>query len=202
MTRSIIRHALALSTLALATQAQAVVEAGHWGAFNYPTSQIGDNFSVRVDQTVEGDYTGVFMNYTAGQLKGITFNVDEGAKVYIVQPGDVFTQASSAQAINVFGDTPIPVGTDFYLAAKTRSYTDPGFTYDDSFYTSFGWAHFQADANGQLQLLGSAMAFREVGIIVGTTQAVPEPSALALMGIGLAGLAWRRARAKPASIAG
>lgn len=187
MTRSIIQHALAWSTLALAAQAHAVVETGHWVSYS---ASFG-NFAVNVDQTIDGDYTGVFMDYAAGKLRGITFNLDEGAKMYVVKAGDVFTQASSALATNVFGDEPVLVGTDFYLAAKTRSTTDPGYHFDDTFYSSFGWGHFKVDETGTPQLLASAMAFREGGIIVGTTQAVPEPSALALIGIGLVGVACR-----------
>ncbi|MBC7701301.1 PEP-CTERM sorting domain-containing protein [Aquabacterium sp.] len=199
MKTSFIRQALGIAALAMCAQTHAAVEAGHWRSAT-TAGNIGENFSVWVDQTIEGDYTGVFMNYTAGQLKGITFNVDEGAKLYVVKAGDVFTQASSALATNVFGSTPVPVGTDFYLAAKTRSYTDPGFSYDDSFYTSFGWAHFKVDALGKPQLLGSAMAFREGGIIVGTLQAVPEPGTWALMGLGLAALAWRTRSARQTTV--
>lgn len=116
--------------------------------------------------------------------------------MYVVKAGDVFTQASSASAANVFSNPPLTVGSDFYLAAKTRSYTDPGFSYDDSFYTSFGWAHFKVDALGLPQIQESAMAFREGGIIVGTLQAVPEPSTWAMMGVGLVALVWRRRSAR------
>lgn len=192
--KTIIKLALTLTALA-ATQAHALVEAGHWKPSPF-TGSMGDNFSVSVDQTPEGDFTGVFMNYVNGKLNGVTVNADEGAVMYVVKAGDVFTQASSASAANVFSNPPLTVGSDFYLAAKTRSYTDPGFSYDDSFYTSFGWAHFKVDALGLPQIQESAMAFREGGIIVGTLQAVPEPSTWAMMGVGLVALVWRRRSAR------
>lgn len=199
MKPTIIKLALTLSALT-ATQAHALVEGGHWIPSPYTGSFGGDNFSVSVDQTPEGDYTGVFMHYAAGVLTGVGMNADEGARLYVVKAGDVFTNASSASAAAVGRVTPLNVGTDFYLAAKTRSYTDPGFSYDDSFYSSFGWAHFKVDASGLPQLIDSAMAFREGGIIVGTLQAVPEPSTWAMMGVGLLALAWRSKSARQTKV--
>ncbi|TBO28352.1 PEP-CTERM sorting domain-containing protein [Aquabacterium lacunae] len=185
----------AACTLALAAahlSAHAVVEAGHWRFTQDPAGQFG-NFSVLVDQTVGGDYTGTFFDYdpSAGTLTYKTFNVDEGSEVWVTQPGAVIDNRFKPSLQN--GQTTAVVGTDFYLGAATSSATDPGFSWATlSNRTSFGWAHFRADSSGKLTLVDSAMAFREPGIVVGTLSAVPEPSTWALMALGLASLAVRR----------
>ena len=46
--------------------------------------------------------------------------------------------------------------------------------------------------NGVASVMGSAIAYNEPGIIVGTTQVVPEPSSFALSMLGLIGLAALR----------
>lgn len=187
----------AACTLAFAAahlSAHAVVEAGHW-RFSQGSSGDFENFSVLVDQTVYGDYTGTFFIYdaSAGTLTYNGFNVDEGSEVWVTQPGAVIDNRFKPSL--QIGSTTAVVGTDFYLGAATSSYTDPGFSYATlQNRTSFGWAHFRVDSAGKLTLVDSAMAFREpAGIIVGTlTSPVPEPSAWALMGIGLVGLGWMR----------
>lgn len=201
-------HALALTLgLALTTSAQAVVESGHWTS--YFADRPDDNFSVGVDQTIAGDYTGLFMRYEAGRLTGITHNVDEGADLFLVQAGTEFSQASIAAGAHTFvegvsrqfGDfssaVALPVGTDFYLATRTRTGSDPGFSYTPEgmrVFTVFGWAHFVVDAQGAPRIVDSAMAFQEGGIVVGSLQAIPaipEPATGWLMGLGLGAVTWR-----------
>lgn len=186
-------RALASAALALlaSTQAQAVVEAGHWSLTN-GSAMDNTNLTITVDQTAAGDYTGTFLQHDAQAqtLQFVSMNVDEGSQLFLTQAGAALTNDSiSALPLAAFMVSPTVVGSDFYLGARTRSMSDPGFSWSNpDFYVTFGWAHVQRDAQGNLHIVDSAMGFRESGIVVGTTQAVPEPSTWALMGLGLVGL--------------
>lgn len=192
---SILKFALSAAVLTMAAQAHAVVEAGHWTASITPGSASTLDLYSTMDQTPGGDYTGVFSNYANGVLKGVTYNVDQGSDLFVVQKGAVFSNETvNSQhwpfiygVSTEWGLTPqtATVGQEFYLGGRTRTSYTPGY------FDTFGWAHFKVDATGQLKLLDSAVAFNEGGIIVGTLQAVPEPGTWALMGVGLAALAWR-----------
>lgn len=210
-----IRTCLATMGLALSAQAHAVVEAGHWQARTISGSS--GNFSVAVHQTTGGDLTGVLLAYNSGALSGFLGAATDNVDFFVVKPGAVLSNATLSSGQEPFLGGPSgatgkltlstpTVGRDFYLGVRTRSPKDPGYADAvaagqlSSFFTGFGWAHFQVDAFGAPNLVGSAMAFREGGIVVGTLQAVPEPSTWALMGLGFAGLAWRaRSHAKPAA---
>lgn len=185
-----------LSCLAAAA-AHATVEPGHWSVSQQ--QPIAGNTAISVDQTPSGDYTGTFLDHDAasGTLSFRTLNADEGSELFLVHPGDVLTQTTQGNFLSLYGtyNAPVQVGRDFYLGAGTRSYSDPGLSWANHAWTSFGWAHFKVDDQGQLSIVDSAMAFRESGIVVGTLTAVPEPSTWLLMVTGLAGVAaLRRSR--------
>lgn len=189
------RLAAASALLTAHVAAHAVVSFGHWAVANAPSGTLPDfNLTITLDQTIGGDYTSSFWKYDAqaGTLRFVTLNADEGSVLFLVKPGEVVSQAMvNAPGIHSLGDSSaaVLVGKDFYLGAATSSLSDPGVTWSNyQQRTSFGWAHFQAQADGSLKILDSAMAFREAGIVVGTLQAVPEPGTWMLMGLGLVGL--------------
>lgn len=195
--RSIMASAGALGLLlAGLSPAQAAVESGHWEVINQNVGYAFDhNLGILVDQTPDGDYTGTFLNYDAqaGSLSFVTYNTDEGSTLFVTRPGQFINDQT---LINLpasdrvsFSSNVAQVGTDFYLGVATEKYTDPGFRYDDQHWTVFGWAHFKADAQGKLQIIDSAMSFKEGGIVAGSL-AVPEASSWSLMALGLFGLTW------------
>jgi len=186
--------AAAVFAASLSPVAHAVVESGHW---TYGPL-VNGNHVLSVEQRPDGlNAYGVQTTYDAkaGTLSLGTPTVGAPASLFVVTPGQVIGtanwQALSSPQPPVLVASPLQVGKDFYLGAATIATTDPEFTWAtaSTTRTSFGWAHFQAQADGTLKLLDSAMAFREPGIVVGTLQAaVPEPSTYALMGLGLVGV--------------
>jgi hypothetical protein len=181
--------AAALFAASLTPIAHAVVEAGHWTYGPVVNGARG----VSLDQRPDGiNSYGVMTIYDAqaGTLSLGAPTLGAPASLFVVTPGQVVGQ-DNWQTLSGQTST-LQVGRDFYLGAATIAVTDPEFNWATAYTTatSFGWAHFQAQADGTLKLLDSAMAFREPGIVVGKLQAaVPEPGTWALMGLGLVSVA-------------
>jgi len=195
LTHLITRCAAAAALLATSLAAQAVVETGHW---SYGPLVNGTN-TLGVDQNTSGTNSyGVQTTYNA-QAGTLSFGIrtlGAPAALFLVTPGQVVGSDNWLKAQPIVDpqngtQSYLQVGKDFYLGTATIALTDPEFNWAtvNTTRTTFGWAHFQAQADGTLKLLDSAMAFREPGIKVGTLQAVPEPGTWALMGLGLVGMA-------------
>jgi hypothetical protein len=194
LTQLITRSAAAAALLATSLAAQAVVESGNW---SYGPTFNGSSSLSLYQNTAHTNSYGVRTTYDAqaGTLSLSVPTLGAPASLFLVTPGQVIGQDNwrslSSNALPVLVPPSLVVGKDFYLGTATIALTDPEFDWAtvDTTRTSFGWAHFQAQADGSLKLLDSAMAFREPGIKVGTLQAVPEPGTWALMGLGLVGMA-------------
>ncbi|MES2089946.1 MAG: PEP-CTERM sorting domain-containing protein [Pseudomonadota bacterium] len=201
MKASMLKQLSACAILSIGANAHAVVESGHWNVHTVADPQsTALSLVVAIDQTPGGDETGTVFNYdpALGTLQFVTMTVDEGSHLFLTHPGQVLTdQTLLSTPPESFRSGPVTVGQDFYLGGRTYKFTDPEFSWQNPVYTVFGWAHLKADANGQLQVIDSAMAFREGGIIVGTTQAVPEPATVSMMGLGLVSLVALRRRRQP-----
>jgi len=198
MTTSRLTQTLSAALLTMAgTSAHALVEAGHWRMQSDALSVYFGVQQVTIDQTPGGDYTGTSFTYNAqdGTLRFAGRSMDEGSQMFLTTPGALLTNETiAALPAAAFLQSPEHVGTDFYLGGRTRTFSE-GYTWDKpNFYTTFGWAHIRVDAGGLLQVVDSAVAFREGGIIVGTTVAVPEPSTFLLVGAGLLGIGLARQR--------
>ncbi len=176
--------ALASTLACAALAAHAVVLDGHIRGGNTSPSNpqnVGGNLALYIDQTPEGDYTGVWFIHEQGYIKETTFNTDEGSLWFLVKPGELISAqmlapGSGAKPVQLGYNpkvalqkqSPLKVGNDFYLAGLTRK------TYAD--YTIFGWVHIRKDIWGRFKLLDSAVAYGEQGILAGTRlSAVPAP---------------------------
>lgn len=169
-----------------------------------PTTEHGANYAITAIQSPDHpDPTTLWFSKVDSANKStltpITWNVDQEADYYLAQAGSVV----SAQTLASGQFTPlftldraysIDVSRpgDFYLAVAT---TGPGLPPGAAFAERnvWGWVHLRNDASG-LSVLGSAMAYGEGGIIVGTTTPVPEPGTAALMLLGLAAGGWATRR--------
>lgn len=110
--------------------------------------------------------------------------LDPGAAWYSVTNGTALNSAFRSTATpfaNNFGSLssgqiPLAVGQDFYLGFYVQILGP---------HDLYGWAHLQLTSPSSLILLGSATENGGLGIIAGTTTAVPEPSALCLTALAV-----------------
>ena len=166
-------------------------------------SIVDNSFSFTVFQTPDtSDPTGVSgsleVSGTNALLDFTTLAVDEGSDWYDVNANSVFTAQTIANGdfpvlINpeTFGELVVTVGESFFLGVNTGN----SFLADGSGSREhFGWAEVSVDQFGTLSILDSAVAYDQGGIVVGTSQSVPEPSSATLIGLGIVGLVARRRR--------
>ena len=154
-----------------------------------PESFVGANHRGSIQQVAAGDVTSVWFDYDGNNLTAVTWNIDEESDWYVVDPGDPFgfSTLASGRFTPIFTvDNPRPpvfVGSnEFYLGVSTTSTNGEGITEpycspnDFLCRNVFGWVRLR-NVFGQLEMVENAVAYGSLGIIVGTTDLVPEPQA-------------------------
>lgn len=167
----------------------------------WPIDLPNGKYVSRVDQDVFGDYTDTWFEFTidvGGYFLRVTqWNIDEEADWYLVDAGDSFSKEAIAAnkftplfttdhaypAVNV---SPYPA-TDFYLGVNT------GINLPD-YREAFGWVHFRIVNGVTLTMVDNVMSYHSPGIVVGTTQLVPEPAACHLLLVGMLSILKLRSR--------
>lgn len=159
------------------------------------------DYSLSVSQnTTNTDTTAILFNLDQGNLTFVNTLVDEGSDWYVASEDDIFQAANiNSGLFTTFvqrrsGQSPITntinlsIG-DFFLAVNTGDSTDS--------HNIFGWVKLNYNGTS-LTYLDSAVAYGELGIMVGANQAVPEPGTYALLvgGATLAFATLRRRRRK------
>jgi hypothetical protein len=154
---------------------------------NITLSSGGGNadYALTVFQSEASGSTEMLFDVSGSEISFTNTTVDEGSDWYLTSYRDMFTLASidAGEFPYIVVDTDtgfdhnvLTVGSgDFYLGVATDAEIGRFKPRD-----VFGWVHLQND-NGTLTMLDNAVAYGEGGIIIGTTQAVPEPNALALL---------------------
>lgn len=151
-------------------------------------SPSGAAYKLTVYQDLQGDPTSIFFNVSStGTLTFVTTFLDEGSDWYLTQNLSEFSDANIDTDLfrafvkatpTGFETNTLTVGSTFYLGVNTGKW-DANFQ-PDLPRNLYGWIALRRIGT-TLSVLGNAMSYDGTGIIVGTTQAIPEPSALTLL---------------------
>ena len=152
-----------------------------------------ENHVGTVSQDIIGDdHTSVWFYFDGNELSYRTENIDGGSDWYLVHPGDEFgyTTLENDQFSQIFHGNNEPIGLDdFYLGVSTEGVgpfnnCDP---HSEVCRNVFGWVRLR-NVLGRLEMVENAVAYNSLGIIVGTTEVVPEPPGLFLGWLAFVGL--------------
>ena len=193
--------ALGVGLLAQTAGAVVVSDTNIWLG-NGPPSMADYTLGVYQDEAATND-TGILINVSGETLSFVNTTIDDGSDWYLTSFGNEFMASTIESGAFPFLVRSISTGWethdlavgfgDFYLGVNTGVLVGPRPDPDFSPRELFGWVHLQ-NSGGTLTMLGNAMSYGEPGLVIGTTQVVPEPGifGLALAGLVLAGL--RRCR--------
>jgi hypothetical protein len=145
------------------------------------------DYALAVFKEATTNPTTMWFDVSGGTLSWANINLDEASDWYLTSYGDAFTQAAIqggdfpifVRATDTgFDSNDLDVGFgDFYLGVNTGYGSRIGLPTPRDVY---GWVHLQ-NSGGTLSMLGNAVAYDEGGIIIGTTQDIPEPGATGLL---------------------
>ena len=196
---------LLASLLGLGTSAQAVVldsqvlmtrEGYDYSVSPFATTYRLDIYQEPLNPNGWTDYTQIWFNHRSGSLTFKMTTIDEASDWYLVPAGAEFSAKTISEGgfpilvrsgyPNVLGSIAIPSGP-FYLGVNTGRGMEPNGVMKRNI---FGWVSLEQTGGGilpvTLTLKGSAMAYNEGGIIVGTQTAIPEPGTSAVLASGAA----------------
>ncbi|SHK21281.1 PEP-CTERM protein-sorting domain-containing protein [Rubritalea squalenifaciens DSM 18772] len=179
---------LVLATLVSAFTTQ-VLPATVVSGTNIALAGSGPQYALAIYQdSAATDITEIIFTVSGSQLSFDFANLDSGSDWYLVSNLDTFTNATiEADTFQTFARIENLVYESFVI--------DPGFgpfylgvatTHTDTMYTGdpprdvFGWVQL-TNAGGNLSIGANAVAYEESGIIIGTTDTIPEPSTLLLV---------------------
>lgn len=170
---------LSLKTLiAVGSAPAALIGTSHMGEGGTNSFTIDQEFSSS-DGTGFRDYTGfVFSHQSGNEFEFGGSFLDEGASVFLVNPGEPFsdTGIETVAFVRLSLGTTYTFPSSFFLGIRTPH--DEWDTFPSPFPPAFGWAEFSNSGDGELQIINHAVAYESEGIIVGTTTGIPEPTPL------------------------
>ena len=145
------------------------------------------------------DSTTIWFDVSGATLFFVDKSLDEGSDWYSTSPWDEFSNSSilgNSHQVFVrattsgFESNDLTTGFgDFYLGVNTGSPDGPWTDLPPR--NLYGWVHLQ-NLGGSLLMQGNAMSYQGAGIVVGTTEVIPEPSSCMLVLCGLGITASRR----------
>jgi hypothetical protein len=209
---TILKTLAAIACFTVGVTAQAVVVSGG-NTVRLTANQntyLDADYFLTVNQVAGPDYdgTGIWLNKTdnfwsfQSTLSVVSYNVDEGADLYLVSAGDVLSEHALTQGLfepllrpSELGSVNVAYPGTFYLGIVTGV----GWNGVSPNRNVYGWAKFHNSSLG-LTLVDSAVAYGEAGIVVGSLTAlvVPEASTWQLFVLGLVGLMFI-ARQRPSA---
>ena len=180
----------------------------------FPGGEVSFGLPVTADNMQGG--TAVRMNYdydgTSITLTGSNYTLDEGSSWFFLRAGDALTPGKIAAGeydlivghreatfgtLDTFAVSFVPSGLEFFYLGVSRVAYD--IDHADVERSDFGWVKLRLvnphiPQGTTLQYVESVVAYNSPGIIVGTTQVVPEPTTLVLLFLSCASISQFRRR--------